>query len=275
MPELPEVETICNGIRPYIQHQTIQNVIVRESQLRWKIPNDFSSSIIGLKINNVTRRGKYCLLNTVSGSIILHLGMSGSLRIVNSHTAVKRHDHVDFIFNDEIILRFNDPRKFGAVLWGEGDVYQHKLLKTLGSEPLSVDFNGEYLYQRAIKRRKAIKSFIMDGHILVGVGNIYASESLFAAKLHPLQAAGKISLVEYQTLATEIKKVLQRAIQQGGTTLKDFVNEQGKPGYFSQSLQVYGRAGEPCYQCQTLIEQLIIAQRASYFCPTCQINQLK
>jgi formamidopyrimidine-DNA glycosylase len=271
MPELPEVETICNGIRPHIQHKTIHNVVVRESQLRWKIPNDYPSLVIGLRINNVTRRGKYCLLNTTSGSIILHLGMSGSLRIVNKQMPITRHDHVDFIFDDETILRFNDPRKFGAILWGEGDVYQHKLLKTLGPEPLTVNFNGEYLYQQAIKRRKAIKSFIMDGHIVVGVGNIYASESLFAAKLHPLQAAGKISLVEYQTLVIKIKNVLQHAIQQGGTTLKDFVNEQGKPGYFSQSLQVYGRAGKPCYQCHTPIEQLTLAQRASYFCPTCQI----
>ncbi len=271
MPELPEVETICNGIRPQLQHKTIHNVVVRESQLRWKIPDNFTSSVIGLTIDSISRRGKYCLLNTTLGSIILHLGMSGSLRIVNKQTPVMRHDHVDFIFNDETILRFNDPRKFGAVLWGEGDVYQHKLLNTLGPEPLTINFNGEYLYQQAIKRRKAIKSFIMDGHIVVGVGNIYASESLFAARLHPLQAAGKISLIEYQTLATEIKKVLQRAIQQGGTTLKDFVNAQGKPGYFSQSLQVYGRTGKPCYQCQTPIEQLTIAQRASYFCPTCQL----
>ncbi len=271
MPELPEVETICNGIRPQLQHKTIHNVVVRESQLRWKIPDNFTASVIGLTIDSISRRGKYCLLNTTLGSIILHLGMSGSLRIVNQQTPVMRHDHVDFIFDNETILRFNDPRKFGAVLWGEGDVYQHKLLNTLGPEPLTINFNGEYLYQQAIKRRKAIKSFIMDGHIVVGVGNIYASESLFAARLHPLQAAGKISLIKYQTLATEIKKVLQRAIQQGGTTLKDFVDAQGKPGYFSQSLQVYGRTGKPCYQCQTPIEQLTIAQRASYFCPTCQI----
>ncbi len=270
MPELPEVETICNGIRPHIQNKIIDDVVVRESQLRWKIPDDFPSSIIGLKIDNVTRRGKYCLLTTTSGSIILHLGMSGSLRIVNSDTVITSHDHVDFIFADNTILRFNDPRKFGAVLWGEGDVYNHRLLKTLGPEPLTTDFDGEYLYQRATKRRKAIKSFIMDGHIVVGVGNIYASESLFNAGIHPERAAGNVSLTEYQTLALTIKTVLQQAIEQGGTTLKDFVNEQGKPGYFSQSLQVYGRNGQQCYQCKTPIEKITLAQRASYFCPQCQ-----
>ncbi|MDQ7090514.1 MAG: bifunctional DNA-formamidopyrimidine glycosylase/DNA-(apurinic or apyrimidinic site) lyase [Methylococcales bacterium] len=270
MPELPEVETICNGIRPHIQHKMIREVIVRESQLRWKIPADFAALITELTVDSVSRRGKYCLLKTASGSIILHLGMSGSLRIVNLQTPVTAHDHVDFVFNDNTVLRFNDPRKFGAVLWGEGDVYTHKLLINLGPEPLTVDFTGDYLYQRAAKRRKAIKNFIMDGHIVVGVGNIYASESLFSAGIHPTCPAGQVSLADYQKLVSVIKDVLQRAIEQGGTTLKDFVNESGNPGYFSQSLLVYGRAGQPCYQCQTLIEQITLAQRASYFCPNCQ-----
>lgn len=270
MPELPEVETICTGIRPFLQHKTIRHVIVREQQLRWRIPDDFADLVTGLTLKTVRRRGKYCLLITLSGSIILHLGMSGSLRIVHQHTPVSTHDHVDFIFEDNIILRFNDPRKFGAVLWGQGEVNEHALLKKLGPEPLTLNFSGEYLYQRALKRRKAIKSFIMDGHIVVGVGNIYASESLFVAKIHPSRAAGKVSLSDYKNLVTAIKTVLQRAIEQGGTTLKDFVNAQGQPGYFTQSLQVYGRTGQCCHQCQHPIEQMIISQRTSYFCPRCQ-----
>lgn len=270
MPELPEVETLCNGIRPHIQNKIIGDVIIRDPQLRWRIPNDFADHVIGLRVESVMRRGKYCLLKTALGSIILHLGMSGNLRIVNAHTPINRHDHVDFIFTDETVLRFNDPRKFGAVLWGQGDVYAHALLKNLGPEPLSADFSGHYLYQRAAKRKKAIKSFIMDGNIVVGVGNIYASEALFSAGIHPAQSAGKVSLATYQQLVFTLQTVLKNAIKQGGTTLKDFVNAQGKPGYFSQSLQVYGRAGHRCYQCQTVIEQITLAQRASYFCPQCQ-----
>jgi formamidopyrimidine-DNA glycosylase len=270
MPELPEVETICNGIRPYIQDKIIQKVVVRDWQLRWKIPETFAKDVIGLTIKNVTRRGKYCLLETGSGSIILHLGMSGHLRIVNMDRVVTAHDHVDFIFDQNTVLRFNDPRKFGAVLWGAGDVYQHRLLKNLGPEPLTADFTAEYLYQRAIKRKRAVKSFIMDGNIVVGVGNIYASEALFGAGIHPLQAAGQISLADYQTLVYTIQTVLEQAIARGGTTLRDFINAEGNPGYFGQSLQVYGRTRQPCYQCQTLIEQITLAQRASYFCPHCQ-----
>ncbi|MCK4494264.1 MAG: bifunctional DNA-formamidopyrimidine glycosylase/DNA-(apurinic or apyrimidinic site) lyase [Methylococcales bacterium] len=270
MPELPEVETICNGIRPHIRTKIITNVIVREPQLRWRIPTDFVDTVAGLTINKVTRRGKYCLLETDVGSIILHLGMSGSLRLVTVNHPIKAHDHVDFIFEDQTCLRFNDPRKSGAVLWGEGDVFEHRLLKNLGPEPLSVGFTGEHLFQRALKRRKAVKNFIMDGHIVVGVGNIYASESLFAAGIHPKRMAGQVSLAEYQTLVQAIKRVLEKAITQGGTTLKDFTNADGKLGYFSQALQVYGRVGKHCYQCQNPITKIIIGQRASYFCSQCQ-----
>ena len=270
MPELPEVETICNGIRPFIIQKTLVNVIVRESQLRWKIPDDFAKTLQAGKVETVTRRGKYCLVQISSGSIILHLGMSGSLRIVNPQTPITRHDHVDFIFEEQTILRFNDPRKFGAVLWCEGDALKHRLLKNLGPEPLSAAFNAKLLHQRSLKRRKAIKTFIMDGHIVVGVGNIYASEALFVAGIHPERATGSLSLPDCERLVRSIKTVLQHAINQGGTTLKDFVNAEGKPGYFSQKLQVYGRTQQPCYQCQTPIEQIIQAQRSSYFCPICQ-----
>lgn len=270
MPELPEVETTCQGISSHITGNIITNVIVRESQLRWPIPANFAKAVTNLQINSVTRRGKYCLLNADNGTVLLHLGMSGNLRIVNTNAPAKKHDHVDFIFKNDTVLRFNDQRKFGAVLWAEGDVMTHPLLKDLGPEPLTPDFNGEYLFFRSTQRKMPVKSFIMDGHIVVGVGNIYASESLFLAGISPTQATGSISLEAYQKLAATIKTVLQRAIAQGGTTLKDFVNAEGKPGYFSQSLAVYGRSGLPCYQCQSLIQQIKIGQRASYFCPVCQ-----
>jgi formamidopyrimidine-DNA glycosylase len=270
MPELPEVETTCKGIRPYLIGNTITNVIVRESQLRWRIPDNLPQTLLGLQINSVTRRGKYCLLNSDIGSVILHLGMSGNLRIVNAVDAPKKHDHVDFIFKNDAVLRFNDQRKFGAVLWAQANVLDHSLLKDLGPEPLTSDFNGEYLFFRATARKIALKTFIMDGHIVVGVGNIYASESLFMAGLLPTRPVGNVSLEEYQRLAEAIKTVLQRAIDQGGTTLRDFVNAEGKPGYFSQSLSVYGRAGMLCYQCQNLVQQIKLGQRASYFCSVCQ-----
>lgn len=270
MPELPEVETTCKGISPYIVNNIITDVIVRQAQLRWPVPTNLAQTVSGLEINSVTRRGKYCLLNTSSGSVILHLGMSGNLRIVNSNAKPGKHDHVDFVFQNNAVLRFNDQRKFGAILWATNDVNAHPLLKDLGPEPLTTDFNGEQLFFCATKRKIPVKTFIMDGHIVVGVGNIYASESLFMAGIIPTRLTGSLSLSDCQTLATTIKQVLQHAIEQGGTTLKDFVNAEGKPGYFSQSLAVYGRAGLPCYQCQSLIQQVKIGQRASYFCPTCQ-----
>jgi formamidopyrimidine-DNA glycosylase len=270
MPELPEVETTCKGISPYIIGNTITQVIVRQTQLRWPIPQDLTQTLSGMQILGVSRRGKYCLLHTQTGSLILHLGMSGNLRIVHVSESVKPHDHVDFIFANSVVLRFNDQRKFGAVLWASGDVASHPLLKDLGPEPLTDDFSAEHLYRLAHKRKTAIKTFIMDGHIVVGVGNIYASESLFMAGIAPTQAAGSLSLLECENLVTAIRTVLQRAIEQGGTSLKDFVNAEGKPGYFSQSLAVYGRGGLPCYRCQTLIEQVKISQRMSYFCPVCQ-----
>lgn len=271
MPELPEVETTCKGISPYIIGNIISSVIVRQARLRWPIPANLAEIICGLQIENVTRRGKYCLLNTCAGALILHLGMSGNLRIISATEKPGKHDHVDIIFKNNKVLRFNDQRKFGAVLWAEGNAATHPLLKDLGPEPLTADFNGETLFFRATKRKMPVKTFIMDGHVVVGVGNIYASESLFMAGILPTRTAGSISLSDYQKLAAAIKTVLQCAIDQGGTTLRDFVNAEGKPGYFSQSLAVYGRAGLPCYQCQQPIQQLKIGQRASYFCPVCQI----
>lgn len=271
MPELPEVETTCHGIAPHIKGKVITDVIVRQKKLRWPIADDIKQRLIGLPITRVSRRAKYILLETNKAeSVILHLGMSGHLRICTSEQAVEKHDHVDFIFSDETILRYNDTRRFGSIVCTSEPIGQHKLLKNLGPEPLSDQLTGEWLYQLSKNKKMAVKAFIMEGKHVVGVGNIYASESLFLAQIHPAREAGKVSLVQYEKLVTHIKNVLKKAIEQGGTTLRDFVNEQGNPGYFQQSLSVYGRNGQPCVQCSTEIESIKIAQRASCFCPTCQ-----
>jgi formamidopyrimidine-DNA glycosylase len=270
MPELPEVETTRRGISPHIEYKTISDVIVRHTQLRWPVPEDLAIKLTHQQIIRVKRRAKYLLLSTDSGTLIIHLGMSGSLRILKTPKAAQKHDHIDIVFADKTILRFNDPRRFGAVLWHEGEILTHQLLARLGPEPLSNSFCGEHLYHLSRQRKSTIKSFIMDGHIVVGVGNIYANEALFIAGIHPARQAGRVSLQRYQHLAEAIKQVLQRAIEMGGTTLRDFVNEQGQPGYFQQTLLAYGRAGEPCRQCLTPLKLLKIAQRASYYCPHCQ-----
>ncbi|NOR69360.1 MAG: bifunctional DNA-formamidopyrimidine glycosylase/DNA-(apurinic or apyrimidinic site) lyase [Methylomarinum sp.] len=271
MPELPEVETTCRGIRPHIEGKTIADVIIRQAQLRWPIPAELPELLHKSVIKSVKRRAKYVLLETSHAeTVILHLGMSGSLRIVNTEQAAGKHDHVDFVFTDNTVLRFNDTRRFGCILCTSEPIQQHKLINQLGPEPLSELFTGDHLKHLAKNRKATVKSFIMDGHNVVGVGNIYASEALFMAGIHPTRQAGKVSLKRYQKLADCIKLVLQQAIEQGGTTLRDFVNEQGKPGYFQQLLTVYGRANEACIHCSTPIQQLKIAQRASYFCPACQ-----
>jgi formamidopyrimidine-DNA glycosylase len=269
MPELPEVETSRRGISPHIVGKVFKNVIVRQPKLRWPVPDNLADLLIGQNLKSVERRGKYLLLNCANGSLLLHLGMSGNLRITNPEVAIGKHDHLDLVFADDTVLRLNDPRKFGAALWAE-QPNQHPLLAVLGPEPLSADFSGEYLQQRAGSRRLPIKSLIMDSHIVVGVGNIYASESLFLAGLHPERPAGEIDLIGYQRLATAIKTVLQKAIEQGGTTLRDFTNAEGKPGYFQQALRVYGRRDQACIDCGEPIQHLKIGQRASYFCPVCQ-----
>ena len=270
MPELPEVETSRAGIAPFIEQKHFKTVVIRESRLRWPVPEQLTTTLPGLRLESVDRRGKYLLLNTNEGALLLHLGMSGNLRITRPEHPAGKHDHVDFIFADDTVLRLNDPRKFGAVLWWTGDIAAHPLLAKLGPEPLLADFNGEYLHARAAKRSLPVKSLLMDSHIVVGVGNIYANESLFMAGIHPSRPAGGIGLPQYCELADRVKTVLQQAIIQGGTTLRDFTNAQGKPGYFQQSLAVYGRAGQPCPNCNSAIELIKIAQRASYFCGVCQ-----
>lgn len=270
MPELPEVETICRGIKPHICGKIFANIVIRQAQLRWRIPEDLNAQCRGRTIQNVTRRAKYILLDIVDKTIIIHLGMSGNLRITNAQTIHNKHDHVDFIFTDGTMLRFNDTRRFGAILSTSTPIKEHRLINLLGPEPLSTQFSGNHLYRLAKNRTIPIKSFIMNGHNVVGVGNIYANESLFMAGIHPNRPIGKISLNRYQKLAQSIRCILQQAIDKGGTTLRDFVNEQGKAGYFQQSLSVYGRKNEACVRCSSTIKRIVIAQRASYFCPTCQ-----
>jgi len=270
MPELPEVETTRLGIAPHILGQVIEDVIVRNKNLRWPITATLKKDLLNNKFQRIDRRGKYLLCYTDHGCMITHLGMSGSLRIVDKKIKPEKHDHLDILFATGNILRFHDPRRFGSILWTRKDPLQHKLIKDLGPEPLSDDFNGQWLYRRSRKRTQAIKNFIMDSHNVVGVGNIYASESLFLAGINPKRKAGNISLERYERLTKAIKKILKQAIKQGGTTLRDFVNGEGKPGYFQQQLNVYGRKGEPCKQCKSTIKEIKLGQRSSFYCPVCQ-----
>lgn len=270
MPELPEVETTRRGIAPHILNQTISEVVVRDRRLRWPVPAQLPQLLRGLVVLSVERRGKYILLDCGSGHLLLHLGMSGSLRVVTGEVPLKRHDHVDIRFLNGVDLRLHDPRRFGAVLWTEECPAQHALLAGLGPEPLQDEFDPDYLYQRSRNRKCPIKQFIMDSKVVVGVGNIYANEALFIAGIRPDRAAGRVSLQRYDRLVAAIKAVLARAIDQGGTTLRDFVNGNGKPGYFSQQLAVYGRGSQPCQQCATALKEIRLGQRTTVFCPACQ-----
>ncbi len=270
MPELPEVETTRKGITPYVVGETVKDIIIRERQLRWPVPAGLKRSLKNQLIRKLRRRAKYLLFYTDSGCMILHLGMSGSLRIINDTQTPEKHDHVDIIFESGQTLRFRDPRKFGSILWTKGDPMKHKLIDHLGPEPLSDEFQAEYLYARSRKRTKAIKTFIMDSCIVVGVGNIYANEALYHAGIKPTQRAGKISKTKYERLVVEIKNVLSHAIKKGGTTLRDFINGEGKPGYFKNELQVYDRKDEPCNCCGSPIKMMRQGQRSTYYCTKCQ-----
>ncbi len=270
MPELPEVETTLRGILPHIKNETIAKVIVRQHRLRWPIPSNLSRILSGKMITHVGRRAKYLLLSTCDGTLIIHLGMSGHLRILTQVQSPNKHDHVDILFHNQKILRFTDPRRFGAFLWAEGNPHDHALLKHLGIEPLTKEFTGRYLLQRAQTRTIPIKSLVMDNKIVTGIGNIYAAEALFAAQIHPLTPANTLSVKRLDCLAKSSKQILRRAIQRGGTTLKDFINSNGKPGYFSGQLKVYGRAGLPCVICGTILQSLQIGQRTTVYCKQCQ-----
>jgi len=269
MPELPEVEVCRLGILPHIVDQQVADVAIRVPQLRWPIPNEINK-LVGETVQSVERRSKYLLIKFESGTLLLHLGMSGTVRIVDSNVALKKHDHFDLVFRHNKILRLNDPRRFGAVLWFAGHQDEQGLLAKLGPEPLTDEFAHGYLFSKARNRKVPIKTFLMNNNVVVGVGNIYANEALFKAGILPTIAAGKITKKRFDVLTDIIKEVLTAAIKQGGTTLKDFTQSDGKPGYFAQKLMVYGRAGQPCLQCETVLEEIRQAGRSSVFCPQCQ-----
>ncbi|HET7611442.1 MAG TPA: bifunctional DNA-formamidopyrimidine glycosylase/DNA-(apurinic or apyrimidinic site) lyase [Rhodanobacteraceae bacterium] len=269
MPELPEVETTRRGIEPFVTGRVVERVLLRRSDLRWPIPRALTSKLPGQRIDAVERRAKYLLLHTAAGSALLHLGMSGALRITDPALPPRTHDHYDIVLDSGKALRFNDPRRFGCLLWQQpGEV--HPLLQGLGPEPLGEAFDGDRLWSLSRGRTAAVKTFLMDQSIVVGVGNIYASEALFAAGVHPKRAAGAVSRARYARIAAEIRRVLEYAITRGGTTLRDFLAPDGAPGYFEQELAVYGRAGEPCRVCGTPIRSAVVGQRMTYWCPRCQ-----
>ncbi|MDO4997888.1 MAG: bifunctional DNA-formamidopyrimidine glycosylase/DNA-(apurinic or apyrimidinic site) lyase [Neisseria sp.] len=271
MPELPEVETTLRGIEPHITHKTVKQVIVRQGKLRWQVPADLSEILANERVESCTRRAKYLLIHFKTGVLLIHLGMSGSLRIFTEIVPeAGKHDHIDFVFDDDTVLRYHDPRRFGAVLWHAGAAEFHPLLQELAAEPLSDEFHADALFATLQKRQTPIKTAIMDNKIVVGVGNIYANESLFLAGILPTRPANKVSKQECRELVKQIKIVLQKAIAKGGSTLRDFVNSDGKSGYFQQEYTVYGRHDEPCTFCGTSIAKQVIAQRASFYCPKCQ-----
>lgn len=269
MPELPEVETTRRGITPYLLGQIITHVIIRNPKLRWPIPDNLLAVLTGLRIQAVTRRAKYLLLDCGAGTLILHLGMSGSLRI-QSVEPPQKHDHFDLLLNNKKILRLKDPRRFGAVLWYTGDIQQHPLLVKLGPEPLTDNFNAKILFDKTRERGVSIKETIMNSSIVVGVGNIYANEALFHARINPKTAAGRICFKRYEKLVLAIQETLQKAIEAGGSSLRDFVNSDGKPGYFQQQYWVYGRSGQACLKCSGVIKQIKQGQRSSFYCTRCQ-----
>ncbi len=294
MPELPEVETTRRGLLPHVAGRRVDHVLLRRPDLRWPIPREVEDLLPDRRIDGIRRRAKYLLLDTEAGSALLHLGMSGSLRVLPGDTPVRAHDHVDIVLDSGRVLRFNDPRRFGCLLWqAPGEI--HPLLAGLGPEPLSEDFDGaafdgaafdgaafdgaafdgaafdgNYLFARSRGRRAPVKTFLMDQAVVVGVGNIYAAEALFMAGISPLREAGKVSRDRYHALAGAVKTILAHAIQRGGTTLRDFISPDGVPGYFEQELLAYGRGGEPCPRCGRPMKQAMIGQRASVWCSRCQ-----
>jgi len=269
MPELPEVETTRRGLAPLVVGKTIAAVAVRERRLRWPVQSSLPDRLQNQPVTALSRRGKYLLMSTTGGTLLLHLGMSGSLRYLAAPTHPSKHDHVDLNFSSGEVLRFNDPRRFGSLHFST-EPEQHWLLKHMGPEPLGPDFTGEYLWRASRRRRVGVKQFLMNARVVAGVGNIYANESLFRAGIHPTRPAGRISRERLDGLVREVRAVLKDAIRAGGTTLKDFVGGDGRPGYFQLSLDVYDRAGESCPRCDKPITARTIGQRATYYCSSCQ-----
>jgi len=269
MPELPEVETSRRGIEPWLVDTTITRVVVRNRRLRWPVEKSVERRLRGQPIHSVDRRAKYLLINTGNGTAILHLGMTGSVFIVDRAAPAGIHDHFDFELDSGKSLRFRDPRRFGSFHWSD-EPLAHSLLADLGPEPLGDDFNGEYLWRISRGRKVSVKQFIMNAKVVVGVGNIYASESLFLAGINPKRAAGRIARHRYDVLADAIRDILSRAIKAGGTTLRDFYGGDGEPGYFKQQLEVYDREDEHCRRCDTVIKAFVQGQRSTYYCRTCQ-----
>jgi len=269
MPELPEVETSRRGIEPHIVDTEITRVVIRNRSLRWPVSKSIDRNLPGQVISSVTRRAKYLLLNTANGSAILHLGMSGSVFVIDQGVPAGVHDHVDIDFESGKSLRFRDPRRFGSLHWSSHPL-QHKLLKSLGPEPLGDEFDTEYLFTASRGRRVSVKQFIMNAQVVVGVGNIYASEALYLAGINPRRAAGRIAKQRYESLVLAIKGVLAKAIKAGGTTLRDFYGGDGEAGYFQQQLEVYGREGEACRRCNSPITAIVQGQRSTFYCKQCQ-----
>ncbi len=270
MPELPEVETTCRGLSPHIVGKSVKEFKIHNGKLRWPVPPQLKNLLKNKILLNLSRRGKYLLFKFEHGTLLWHLGMSGSIRIIKDNTPREKHDHIEVIFGNDCILRYNDPRRFGAAVWTEKTPEEHTLIAHLGPEPLTKEFSSEYLFEKSRKKTQKVKSWVMDGKLVVGVGNIYANESLFKARINPNKPAGKLTKKNCDNLIKEIKTILKKAIQQGGTTLKDFVGGDGKPGYFAQQLNVYGREEQPCPACAKKITQKIIAQRSTFYCTQCQ-----
>jgi formamidopyrimidine-DNA glycosylase len=269
MPELPEVETTRRGLLPLVG-QTVDQVIIRNASLRWPIPQHITQSLPSQQLIQLTRRAKYILARFDTGSLILHLGMSGRICLLAQNEPPAKHDHFDMHFKDGQVLRLRDPRRFGAVLWAEGDVNDHSLLSVLGPEPLDDSFDGAWFYQHIRTRSAPIKNAIMDSHLVVGVGNIYASESLFRARINPQTPANKLSKAACNRLVTEIKSTLSDALLAGGSSLRDFFGADGNPGYFQQEYFVYGRTGQPCKICGRPISTIRLGQRSTFYCEHCQ-----
>jgi formamidopyrimidine-DNA glycosylase len=269
MPELPEVETTRLGLLPCVVGRTIRDIVVREPRLRWPVPGDLARRLRGARVSAIRRRGKYLLFDVGEGHLLVHLGMSGNLTVVGPDRPARRHDHVDLALDSGDIVRLNDPRRFGAVLWVR-DPDRHALLDGLGIEPFDEAFDGGWLHRASRGRRVPVKQFLMDARVVTGIGNIYASEALFAARIHPSRPAGRISLLRYERLAAQARAVLSRALARGGTTLRDYVGTDGAPGHFQLECAVYGRAGEPCPACGAAIRAARHGGRSTFYCPACQ-----